>query len=86
MAEVWSLEVYTESTHFTIVRNQDFSNSIKNALYSLFSRSLPKLRVMICKKSSFEIHTNPEFKPELTGEARWLASQPIEDFKPGVME
>lgn len=58
----------------------------KNIFYSLLSRFMPKLWVMICKKSSFEIHTNPNFKPELTGEARWLASQPIEDFKPDVME
>ena len=58
----------------------------KNIFYSLLSRFMPKLWVMICKKSSFEIYTNPNFKPELTGEARWLASQPIEDFKPDVME
>ena len=58
----------------------------KNIFYSLLSKFMPKLWVMICKKSSFEIHTNPNFKPELTGEERWLASQPIEDFKPDVMK
>ena len=58
----------------------------KSIFYSLLSRFMPKLWVMICKKSSFEMHTNPNFKPELTGEARWLASQPIEDFKPDVMK
>jgi hypothetical protein len=58
----------------------------KNIFYSLLSKFMPKLWVMICKKSSLEIHTNPNFKPELTGEARWLASQPIEDFKPDVMK
>jgi hypothetical protein len=58
----------------------------KNALYSLLSGSMPKLWVTICRKSSFEIHTDPQFRPELTGEARWLASQPIEDFKPDVMK
>jgi hypothetical protein len=47
---------------------------------------MPKLWVMVCKKSSFEIHTNPNYKPDLTGEARWLESQPIEDFKPDVMK
>jgi hypothetical protein len=36
--------------------------------------------------SSFEIHTNKNYKPELIGEARWLASQPVEDFKPDVMK
>ncbi len=58
----------------------------KNLFYSLLSSFMPKLWVMTCKKSSFEIHTNPNFKPELTGEARWLASQPLEDFKPDSME
>lgn len=58
----------------------------KNIFYSLLSALMPKFWIMICKKSSFELHTNPNFKPELTGEARWIASQPIEDFKPDVME
>lgn len=58
----------------------------KNIFYSLLSSFMPKLWVMICKKSSFEINTNKNYKPELTGEARWLASQPIEDFKPDVMK
>lgn len=58
----------------------------KKIFYSLLSVFMPKLWVMICKKSSFEIHTNPNYKPELTGEARWLASQPVEDFKPAVMK
>ena len=61
------------------------SRHYKNALYSLLSGSMPKLWVMICRKSSFEIHTDPKFRPDLTGEARWLASQPIEDFKPDAM-
>jgi hypothetical protein len=58
----------------------------KNIFYSLLSNFLPKLWVMICKKSSFEIHTNKNYKPELTGEARWLASRPIEEIKPDAME
>lgn len=58
----------------------------KNIIYSFLSSFMPKLWLMICKKSSYEIHTNKNYKPELTGEARWLASQPIEDFKPDVME
>lgn len=58
----------------------------KNIFYSLLSSFMPKLWVMICKKSSFEIHTNNNYKPDLTGEARWLATQPIEDFKHDVMK
>jgi hypothetical protein len=58
----------------------------KNLLYSLLSRFMPKLWIMICKKSSFEIITNLNYRPELTGEARALASKSLEDFKPDVME
>lgn len=58
----------------------------KNTFYSLLSWFMPKFWIMICKKSSFELHTNNNYRPDLTGEARWLASQPIEDFKPDVME
>lgn len=34
----------------------------KNIFYSLLSNFLPKLWIMICKKSSFEIHTNKNYK------------------------
>ncbi len=58
----------------------------KNIFYSLLSNSMPKLWVMICKKSSFELHTDNNYRPQLTGQdRRWLASQPIEDVKPDVM-
>lgn len=52
----------------------------------MLSIFMPKLWVMICNKNSFELQTNSNFKPELTGEARWLASQPIEEYKPDVIE
>ena len=58
----------------------------KNMFYSMLSMFMPKLWVMICNKNSFELHTNSNFKPELTGEARWLASQPIKEYKPDVIE
>ena len=52
----------------------------------LFSFLLPKLRVMICPKGAYELITDPECKPELTGEARAKASLPIMDLKSKIME
>ena len=50
-----------------------------------FSFVLPKLRVMICPKGAYELITNPEWKSELTGEARAKASLPIMDLKSKIM-
>jgi len=58
----------------------------KNIIYKIFSTFMPKLWVMVCPKGAFELHTNSNFKPELTGKARWLASQPIAEWKPEVMK
>lgn len=52
----------------------------------LFSAFMPKLWVMICPKGAFELMTNPESRPELQGEARFLAERPIVEWKPRVME
>jgi len=38
---------------------------------------LPKLWVMICPKGAFELMTDPNHRPELHGEARYLAERPI---------
>lgn len=46
---------------------------------------MPKLWVMICPRGAYELHTNPGYKPELKGEARWLASAPIVEWKPPLM-
>jgi len=51
-----------------------------------FSALLPKMWVMICPKGAFEIETDPTWKPELTGEARFKAEAPIVDWKPEVMK
>lgn len=56
-----------------------------NKLYKIFTAFLPRLWVMICPKGTFELETNPNHKPELTGEARWNATRPIIEWKPGVM-
>ena len=52
--------------------------------YRTFSAFLPRLWVMICHKGAFELQVDPEYKPELTGEARWNATKPIIDLKPKV--
>ena len=52
----------------------------------IFSAFMPRLWVMICSKGAFELMTDPNYKPELKGEARFLAEKPIVDWKPEVME
>lgn len=51
-----------------------------------FSPFMPKLWVMVCQKGAFELLTDPSNRPELTGEARYLAEKPIEEWKPRVMK
>ncbi len=55
-------------------------------VYKIFSAFLPRLWVMICRKEAFELATNPDYKPELKGEARAKAEYPIIEWKPNVME
>ncbi len=50
-----------------------------------FSLAFPKLLVMICPKGAFELMTNPNWKPELTGEARAKAILPIAEWKLEIM-
>jgi len=52
----------------------------------IFSAFMPRLWVMICSKGAFELMTNPNSRPELQGEARYLAEKPIIEWKPEVME
>jgi len=52
----------------------------------LYSAFMPKLRVMVCPKGAFELIVDSNYKPELTGQARWNAMKPIIEWKPEVME
>ena len=52
----------------------------------LYSAFMPKLWVTVCQKGAFELIVDLNFKPELTGEARWNAMKPIIDWKPEVMK
>ena len=54
-------------------------------VYKIFSAFLPRLWVMVCPRGAFELQTNPGYRPELNGEARWNATKPIIDWKPEVM-
>jgi hypothetical protein len=51
----------------------------------IFSAFMPRLWVMVCPKEAYELETDPNFRPELKGEARWKATRPIVDWKPEVM-
>lgn len=61
-------------------------NRYKNKIFKGLSRAMPKLWVMICQKGAFELITDPNSKPELQGEARFLAERPIVEWKPDVMK
>lgn len=63
-----------------------YSKKNYKKLYRIFSIFLPRLWVMICPKNAFDVQTDENYKPELTGEARWIAFAPIKDWKPEVME
>lgn len=52
----------------------------------ILSPFMPRLWVMVCHKEAFELMTDPTSRPELQGEARFLAERPIVDWKPEVMK
>ena len=58
----------------------------KVKLLRLFSGPWPKLWVMVCQKGAYEIMTDPNYTPELQGEARFDAERPIVEWKPEIME
>lgn len=58
----------------------------KNILYKILSFSMPRLWVMICRKGAYELITDSNYKPELRGEARFIAESPVAEWKPDVME
>lgn len=63
--------------------------SIKHYKYKFLkflSAIYPKMWVMICPTGALEIMVDSNWKPELTGEARWNAMKPIVEWKPEIME
>ena len=51
----------------------------------LMSKFMPRLCVMICPTQAFELMTDQDFKPEMTGTARWEAQRPLVEWKPNAM-
>lgn len=51
----------------------------------ILSFFMPKLWVMICPKGAFDLMVDSNFRPELSGEARWNAQKPLVEWKPKVM-
>lgn len=47
---------------------------------------MPRLWVMICKEGAFELMSTPNSRPDLQGEARFLAEKPLIEWKPEVMK
>jgi len=57
-----------------------------NKLYKIFAAFLPRLWVMICSKGAYESMSDPSYKPEIHGEARYKFERPIVEWKPEVMK
>jgi len=63
-----------------------WSNKLyKNIVFKMSHLVLPKLIVWLCQKEAYELMTDQKYKPELTGEERFLAEKPIIEWKPEVM-
>jgi hypothetical protein len=52
---------------------------------ALVDRVLPKLIVMVCLKGAYELTTDNNVRPELSGEERFLAEEPLVTWTPEVM-
>ena len=52
----------------------------------LVAQFMPGLWVMVRPKDAYELMTDDDFKPELTGLARWEAISAVAEWKPDVME
>lgn len=57
-----------------------------NKIFKLFSAIFPTLWVRVCPKDSYKIESDSSFKPDLQGEARFLATKAIKEWKPKVFE
>jgi len=62
------------------------AKNYKSKVYKILSRFMPKLWVMICPKDSYNILSDNSYRPELTGEKRYLACKPIIEWKPNVFK
>jgi hypothetical protein len=51
----------------------------------LMAKFMPRLWVMVCRKHAYELMTDDDFNPELTGLARFEAQRVLIEWKPEVM-
>lgn len=58
----------------------------KNFIYKALSAFMPRLWVMLCSVGTYKLHTDQNYRPELTGEARYKATIPVKEWKPDVMK
>lgn len=52
----------------------------------LLSWFMPRFVVMVCKRGAYELLNDPDCRPELRGEARWIALRSIETWQPQVIQ
>lgn len=50
----------------------------------LLAPCMPSLSVMVCKAGAYELLTDPQYQPDLKGEARFLAEMPIAHWQPEI--
>ena len=51
-----------------------------------FFVSMPGIIFWKCHKGAYDIMHDDNYKPELQGEARFLAERPIQEWKPGALK
>jgi len=61
-------------------------NNYKNVVFKISRSILPKLIVWLCRKNTYQLMIDQTYKPELTGEAKFLAEKPIKEWKPEVID
>lgn len=61
------------------------NTNYRNKVFKLLSGSMPKLVVWICSEGAHRLMHDNGYRPELSGEARYKAQEPLVEFKPEVM-
>jgi hypothetical protein len=84
------MHLWTAFKERTIKQNEEviifWSKKHLKSFAKIFSAFMPRLWVMICQKGAFELMTDPSYKSELQGEARYKAEKSIVEWKPEIME
>lgn len=85
------IHLWTAFKERTIKQNEEViifwsKKHYKLKLLRFFPGFWPKLWVMICQKDAFKLMSDPNYKPELQGEARYNAEKSIIEWKPEIMK